>query len=368
VSKPRSTLSDIAGTLGVSVAAVSNALSGKGRISDDLALRIRAVARDLGYVPSVAGRALRTGRSGVLGLVLADLAHPLFPQIARAIEQAASERGYGVLIGNAGGDVRAQAGAIARLIERGADGVIVVPMHGTRVGRLGHPVAVIDSPSTPGNTVASDHFDAGRHIGRHMGQLGHRRLALIGAHADSVVQNDRIAGIRAGLGAGARTQVIWIAEVEQGRGPGAALGLADLAAAGVTGFMGLSDLNALRALSELQRAGLRVPQDASVTGFDDLLWSRDLSPALTTMRMDAAAIAAIAVDRLVQQIDQIDQTADAGALPPPGMPPAMPHGVAVPMRLIVRHSSGPAPDPAPPPALRPDLSQSDRTEGTQIHA
>lgn len=97
-SRPATNLSAIAAALGVSVATVSNALSGKGRVSPELVERIRKTASELGYVPSSAGRALRTGRSGVLGLVLPDIANPLFPQIAQAIEKAAVNAGYGVLI------------------------------------------------------------------------------------------------------------------------------------------------------------------------------------------------------------------------------------------------------------------------------
>ncbi len=119
-------LTRIANTLGVSAATVSNALSGKGRVSAELTDRIRSIAADLGYVPSQAGRALRTGRSGVIGLVLPDISNPLFPQIAQAIEFAASSAGYGVLIADSRGDIAIQTRAIERLIERGVDGMVIV--------------------------------------------------------------------------------------------------------------------------------------------------------------------------------------------------------------------------------------------------
>src|SRR5215470_17435404 len=103
-SRPGPNLSRIAAALGVSVATVSNALSGKGRVSAELVERIRTTAAALGYVPSQAGRALRTGRSGVLGLVLPDISNPLFPQLAQAIEFAATAASYGVLIADSRGD------------------------------------------------------------------------------------------------------------------------------------------------------------------------------------------------------------------------------------------------------------------------
>lgn len=340
--RPGPNLSRIAASLGVSVATVSNALSGKGRVSAELVEKIKTTANALGYVPSQAGRALRTGRSEVLGLVLPDIANPLFPQIAQAIEYAASIRGYGVLIGDSRGDVAMQTEAINRLIERGVDGMVIVPRRGTRIADIGCPVAVIDTPSTPGNTVAADHWQGGCEIGRHLAGLGHDRVLLIGINPGSNVQNDRIGGIKAGLGSSARTEVLWIEKLEESHGAGCLLGLDRKAGEGFTAFAATSDLQALRVLTELQRAGISVPGSASVTGFDDLIWSSVVTPALTTMRMDMDRIAEIAIDALVRTIEKggaEDVFAD-------GTPPASRLVTAeisrVPMELIVRQSSGPS--------------------------
>lgn len=299
-------LTAIAAALGVSGATVSNALSGKGRVSAELTAKIRKKAAELGYVPSSAGRALRTGRSGVLGLVLPDIANPLFPQIAQAIEQAAADAGYGVLIADSHGDVAKQTEAINRLIERGVEGMIVVPRRGTRIADVDCPVAVIDSPSTPGNTVAADHWGGGEEIGRHLAGLGHDKVVIIAKNPDSNVQNDRVGGIRAGLSASAKTETLWIAPLEQREGAGCRLGVADRVVQGFTAFAAVSDLHALRVLTELQREGISVPEQASVTGFDDLIWAPVVTPALTTIRMDMARIADTAITALVRAIDAED--------------------------------------------------------------
>ncbi len=332
----RANLSDIAKALGVSVATVSNAMSGKGRVSKELGRAIREKAKELGYVPSLAGRALSTGRSHVLGLVLADIGHPLFPQFAQAIEHAASEAGYGVLIGDSRGDIEAQSRAINRLIERGADGIVVVPRHGTRIGDIGRPVAVIDSPSTPGNTVAADHRNGGLEIGRHLLELGHRSVAIIGLHSDSSVQNDRIAGIREAFAGKGEIRLIWIGEMERSHGSGCPLGLVRLVEEGVTAFAAVSDLHALRAITELQQGGISIPGDVSVTGFDDLIWAGVIAPSLTTMRMDMERIAEIAIAELISQIEQ------GGARDASPDLPASQGQSSIPMELIVRQSSGPA--------------------------
>ncbi len=334
-------LSRIAASLGVSVASVSNALSGKGRVSAELGDRIRATAAALGYVPSQAGRALRTGRSAVLGLVLPDIANPLFPQIAQAMEYAASVAGYGMLIADSRGDIGHQTDAINRLLERGVDGMIIVPRRGTRIADIGCPVAVIDTPSTPGNTVSADHWQGGVQVAQHLYDLGHRKIILLGNNPASNVQNDRIGGLKSAFDAGVTTGVMWIEKIEAEHGAGCMLGLAEKVRQGFTAFAAISDLAALRALTELQQAGIPVPDSVSVTGFDDLIWSSVVTPGITTMRMDMPAIAKIAVGALVDVIEMGARDQSLAEEIPHASRIVTAAVSRVPMRLIARQSSGP---------------------------
>lgn len=351
VARPRSgpNLNKIAAEIGVSVATVSNALSGKGRVSAEMVERIRARAAELGYVPSPAARALRTGRTRVLGLVLPDIANPLFPQIAQAIEFAASRAGYGVLIADSHDDISSQTEAVDRLIEREVDGMLIVPRRGTRISDIGCPVAVIDTPSTPGNTVSADHWGGGHAVGAHLSELGHKKVLILGGSPSSNVQNDRVAGIKSGLGPSVVTQLVWIERLDRERGPGCSLELAAKVAGGFTAFAAVSDLHALRALTELQQAGIDVPARASVTGFDDLIWSAVVSPALTTVHMDMPTIAEIAVSALAAIIE----TSNPGN---PGKRDATVKATPskVPMQLVARRSSGPAPSANPNPNPAPN--------------
>lgn len=338
LQRPGANLGDIASALGVSVATVSNALSGKGRVSVELIERVRVKAGELGYVPSQAGRALRTGRTGVLGLVLPDIGNPLFPQIAQAIEFAASVAGYGVLIADSRGDVAHQTEAINRLIERDVDGILIVPRRGTRIADIGCPVAVIDSPSTPGNTVSADHWQGGQFVAEHLVALGHRKILLIGNNPASNVQNDRIGGMKSRLPAGTCSEILWIEKLEQQHGKGCRLGLADKVAEGFTAFATVSDLHALRALTELHRAGIAVPEEVSVTGFDDLVWSSVVTPSLTTVKMDMPTIAEAAISALVRVIeaegaaDRASRRGATGSVASADM-------AKVPMQLLVRQTS-----------------------------
>lgn len=335
----RPNLSQIAALLDVSVATVSNALSGKGRVSPNLADNIRATALDLGYVPGKAGRALRTGRSHVLGLVLPDIANPLFPQIAQAIEHAAAKAGYGVLIADSRGDVAMQTEVIARLLERGVDGIVILPRRGTRISDIGSPIAVIDSRSTPGNTVSADHWQGGQLIAEHLVSLGHGKILIIGNNPASNVQNDRIGGMKSRIPARVRSETIWIEKLEAAAYMGCPLGLQQRLEEGFTAFATVSDLHALRALTELLACGISVPEQASVTGFDDLIWSSAFRPALTTVHMDMPAIAEVAIDALTSAIE-INAASD---IPPrPGPVRALPDACEnVPMTLVVRQTSAP---------------------------
>lgn len=332
VHKQAPNLGDIAKALGVSVATVSNALSGKGRVSASLVPRVREMADRMGYVPSSAGRALRTGRSGVIGLVLPDIANPLFPYIAQAVEFAAGAAGYGTLIGDSRGDIAMQTEAINRLVERGVDGLVVVPRRGTRIADMDCPVVVIDSPSTPGNTVAADHWQGGALVGAHLAGFGHSKVLLIGNNPASNVQNDRLGGMRAALAGHATTETLWIERHEAQHGTGALLGLAERVAGGMTAIAAVSDIHALRAMTELHRAGFRVPEDVSVTGFDDFAWSSIITPSLTTVRANMPEIAEIAIAALVRAIESRGE-ADEGLV-------ATAESARVPMQLIVRQTSG----------------------------
>ncbi len=309
-------LKQIARDIGVSTATVSNALSGKGRVSEELATRIRALASELGYRPSSAARALKTGQSGILGLVMPDLTNPLFPRIAQNISIAAESRGLGILIADSRGDAARQDEALMQLVGRGVDGIVIVPQKGTSPVPDGIPAVVINTASDPRTTVSADHLGGGRQLGTHIAGLGHREVVLLGGDAVSEVQQDRIRGMIEGLGPDARHHVAW--------GQAGLDAVPGLIEGGATAVMATSDLIALGAHSRLSRAGLSVPNDVSLTGFDDLPLATAMHPELTTIAQDVQTIAEHALDVLARRI--------AGHAPDDP-------SLAVPMRLVLRTST-----------------------------
>ena len=172
-------IKQIATDMGVSVATVSNALTGKGRVSAEMVERIKQRANDLGYRPSLAGRALRSGQSGILGLVMPDLTNPLFPRIAQHLSLAADDRHLGILIADSRGNPHEQTQAIDRLLDRGVDGLVIVPQKGTAPGVQRVPTVIINTASDPDNAVSADHAGGGKLIAEHIATLGHQHVVIL---------------------------------------------------------------------------------------------------------------------------------------------------------------------------------------------
>lgn len=316
-------IKEIASDMGVSTATISNALTGKGRVSRELVARIQAKADELGYRPSVAARALKTGQTGILGLVMPDLTNPLFPRIAQTLSIAADKRGLGILIADSRGSADEQNEALRRLLDRGVDGLLIVPQKGTTPETMPVPVAVINTASDPQNSVSADHGGGGALVARHIGDIGHRKVVILGEDPVSEVQRDRISGMKAALRDTMQARVLWgdagvrqcVAEVQ----------------AGATAIMTTSDLIALRVRSELMQNQISVPGQVSLTGFDDMSFAPIMHPALTTVAQNVDDIAERAIDIISAKIrgDNPDR-----------------EGETVPMRLVVRQSTSIPTQPA----------------------
>ncbi|MCZ3374642.1 LacI family transcriptional regulator [Rhizobium sp. ERR 922] len=293
---------EIATKLGVSTATVSNALRGTGRVSSALAEQIRLEADRLGYVPDHAARALRTGKSNTVGLLVPNIGQPLFPAFAQAIERAAKRRGLAVLIGDSQGDPQQQEFEIRTMIARGVDALIVIPTRGTTIAPtdVPVPVAVIDSAATVGNIAASDHRQGGRLIARHLVDLGHDSILILAGPENSLVARERVEGMRevfrqAGVEPALRHSD---ATFEAGSALGRELDLRHFTACAAA-----YDALAVGFAITVKDRGFSIPEDISLTGFDDLMWAQIVSPPLTTVRQDLEAVANHALAFVAGEID-----------------------------------------------------------------
>lgn len=302
-------MQDIADALGVSRATVSNALLGKGRVSERIARRVREKAAEMDYAPSGLGRALRTGRSQQVGLILPDFRMPLFAEFARAFAMAARARGLVLTVADSLGDLDTQQSNISELAARGMDALLLVPMRGTRLEglRLPAPLIVIDAETNPLNAVSSDHRAGGQLIAGHLAGLGHRDVIVLnagGSGASASRVNDlRTASINDTLQAfGVRTQIASMpVNFDAARDfvmtwqPGQ-----------VTAIATTYDQLAVGAILALNERGIDVPGQISVAGFDDTVWGRITSPTLTTVRQDLDQVAELALARAMGERDGPD--------------------------------------------------------------
>ena len=312
----------IAGDLGVSTATVSNALTGKGRVSREMIERVRQRAEELGYRPSNAARALKTGQTGILGLVMPDLTNPLFPRIAQMLSISAEKSSLGILIADSRASPHEQNEALRRLLDRGVDGLVVVPQKGTTPEPASVPMVIINTPSDPQNSVSADHAGGGALVARHIADLAHRRIAILGGDHVSEVQRDRISGMLEALRADIQASVFW--------GDKGVTQCVACAQSGATAILTTSDLLALRVRSELMRAQYSVPEDISLTGFDDMSFAPIMHPALTTVSQNIEQIANRAIEIITAKIRGESHPLE---------------GDAVPMRLVVRQSTSIANQP-----------------------
>ncbi|VAW13387.1 hypothetical protein MNBD_ALPHA09-2109 [hydrothermal vent metagenome] len=313
------TIVDIARATGVSTATVSNALSGRGRVSAKKVAEISSAAADIGYVPQHAARALRQGRASIIGLVVPNITNPIFTAMAQAIDECLHHRGLGVLLADSKNRRQGQDEAIRNLSAHGADALIVIPRHDTEVVSRGVPIVVIDVPGRADSAVCSNHHDGGRQIARHLLELGHARILIMAGPENSAVAGARVAGMREIFDA--RPHVVL--EIRHSPyGPDAAEAiLASQGSFDFTALAAVSDTLAIGALRYLISAGIRVPQDISVSGFDDTIWSRLSAPAMTSVRQNVAEIARAASAIAVGETSG---------------------GVTIPVDLVVRGSTGPA--------------------------
>lgn len=277
----------IADELGLSTATISNALSGKGRVSAENVQRIRARAQEINYFPNPIARALKTGRSNIIGLVMPDLTQPLFPIFARSIENAAAQSGLGVLIADSMDNPDAQHEAIDRLVRRGVDGLIIIPQRGSSFAKANVPMAVIHTASHPQNTASANHYQGGQLAAATLLDAGHRKILLVGFDPLSEVQQDRIAGMVSQLSGRADYEVVWFSSMAE---PDLKAFLRHHGAVIAT-----SDTLAMQIMNLAHASGLSVPDELSIIGFDDLPFSQHLRPALTTVRANMPAIARHAV-------------------------------------------------------------------------
>jgi LacI family transcriptional regulator len=324
-------IADVATRAGVSHATVSRVMNGNFTVDPEIAARVRTAAAELNYQPNPVGRSLALGRTDTIGIVVPDLANPTFQAILRGLSMAAAQDGYRVLIADSS-EVSSEEAILAGEARRRCDGVVLCAprMSDAELEELApslHPMVLInrttDAAQTPSLMV--DYGLGIQELARHLVDLGHRKLAFLSGPERSASNAQRLVGLDK-----FRTDhpEIQLEILPGGSNFDSGHDSADaVLASGATGILAFNDLVAMGLLSGLHERGVRVPEDISITGFDDIPFARYTTPPLTTAAVPITELGDLAWRRMRELIQNKDAEAPRNTFQP---------------QIEVRGSTGPA--------------------------
>tara|TARA_R110002073_G_scaffold335219_3_gene526639 strand:- start:16 stop:1020 length:1005 start_codon:yes stop_codon:yes gene_type:complete len=297
------TLRDVARESGVSVATVSYVLNDTGSVGEKVKKQVRTAIKRLGYRPNIAAQAMRTGRTKTIGIILPDLRNPFFPELAQSVESAARANGFAVFMVDTQESPTAEAEGIYKLIQYGVEGIVWCPSSDKDYFKEYNgavPVVVIDRPLPDYDTVYSDYVKGGHLMARYLLDQGHQTVGLISGPQSIESAAQRRQGFLQGIGDQASLQ--W--EVENPFSinlcPEA---VAALLKKDVSVVVAGNDMIAIGAIKLFHQHNIKVPEEISVVGFDDIPWSEIVQPALTTMHQPIGELGKEAVNLLMRRID-----------------------------------------------------------------
>lgn len=288
------TMKDVAAKAGVSLASVSRALSATTDVSDNLRRRIEQAARDLDYTVNFNARSLRSESSGMIVVLVQDIANAFFPVLLQGIEEQARAMGKAVLIADTASDNELAATYGKMLEGRRADGMILLngnlPRSGARNSRSlarRFPIVAISEriADAPIPTVGIDNIGACFEMVGYLAQIGHKRIVHLMGPADNVLSGERVEGFRRGMAhfdCDAPEDYIQPSgfTIRSGR---QAMGKVLNGMLRPTAVFASNDESAIGAIIEAKARGLKVPEDITVVGFDDIEFAQSYDPPLTTV-------------------------------------------------------------------------------------
>jgi DNA-binding LacI/PurR family transcriptional regulator len=326
---------DVARRAGVSIATVSRAVNRIPTVDPDLAERVWRAIEEVGYLPNTQARALVSGRSRMLGLIVSEITNPFFPELVQEFENLAVAQGYEVLIGSTNYEPERTESLIRRMLQRNVDGVAVMTFGieeelVQKLVKSEFPLVFVDAgPDTPNMRVLKVNYGEGiREAVQHLAALGHRNIAFITGplRLRSAVAR-RNAFLKSMTELGLTVPEEHIAEGDHTMEGGMAAMEKLIARVELpTAVVCSNDMTAIGVLHALYRTTHNVPQDVSVVGFDDIHLAQFMLPPLTTIQMSCKDLAAAAVEALRAGIE-------------PDHPQAAKTEWQIPTKLVVRQSS-----------------------------
>lgn len=314
------TMREIAKRSGVSIATVSRVLSESGYpVSESVRSRVLAIAESLHYMPNDLGRSLRTRNTRVVGVILPNITNPYYAQLLQGIDDAAMRAEFRVLFLSAHRDPALEEKSIEMLLRERVMGMLLASIRVDsaavqRAQRMGLRVITLEQKQTLDVSHIGFDYRAGAQIMlEHLLSLGHQRIAYVGAPLDRFSRIELLEGYRASLlahGITPRREYEWLGiqesdsvgiyELENGQACVAALTGGDEAP---TACFCINDMTALGLIAALRQRGIRVPEDISVTGFDNIPMGEVCVPPLTTIHQHAYQMGKIAFEQLMKQLN-----------------------------------------------------------------
>jgi LacI family transcriptional regulator len=322
---PMSTMKRVAERAGVSIATVSRVINRNGYVAPYLQEKVLLAMESLHYQPSALARGLRRQETQTVGVLVPQLAQPFFSSLAYVIERTLFARQYRAFLCSAEEDLEKESAYIEMLLRQRVDGIILVPtgqslVNVERLLRIKVPVVLVDRDlrGLSVDRILSNNFDGAYQIGRHLIELGHDRIGLVGAPLYSGSMARRLAGVKKALseaGIELADELMVMGANEQFElGFTATRRLLQLPRP-PTAVIALTDVIGVGALHAAWKAGLTLPRDLSVTGFDDVALASYTLPELTTVAQPVTKMGEQAVQRLLERIGNSELDARRTVLP-----------------------------------------------------
>jgi DNA-binding LacI/PurR family transcriptional regulator len=326
-------ISKVAARVRLSTATVSRAMNQSELVRPQTAEKVRRAIRELGYYPNTQARALVSGKTRMFGLIISDIVNPFFPELVKSFEFAAIHHGYEVIVANTDYSSERMGVCVRRMIERRVDGVAIMTSEMDRhllaeLAQRQLPIVCLDIGNVKRriSDITVDYDQGIREAVRHIVSLGHQRIGFIsGPLTLKSARIRRSAFLKClaacGIGDANRTTVEGNHKIDGG-------GIAMMQLLSIvdppTAVLTSNDLTAIGALRAISRAGLRVPEDISVVGFDDIELSQFTQPPLTTIRLSRDELGRKAFAALYQTVEGLRHKA---------------HRITISTNLVLREST-----------------------------
>jgi len=311
------TIRDVAEKANVSVATVSRVLNGTANVNKKKKHKVEIAIEELGYRPNFIARSLSKKNTNTIGLILPSIVNPFFNEIAEAVEKTAHSRGYKVILCNSSNDEEKEKHYIRSLIQNQIDGFVIISDNKGE-SNIKVPVVYLDRYSVDMDQkhpiIRSNHYQGGYKAATHLIEKGCSKIAYIGKKKLHEDKDERIDGF---IDAAENAGVDWESIYCEYNYDSGSKGISELfrRRVDIEGIFAGNDLIAYAVIREAFDRNIKIPEELQLVGYDDIMFSKLLTPALTTIAQPVKALGKLAVDVIIDILDNNNYVSDDIVLP-----------------------------------------------------